>query len=105
MLRHSVDKEELIGTSGTKALALSFEAPMTLLGLVPSNIYRGVFHLLSGHCRLEVGHLGHQQTDLRSSPRLLFHEPLLGRVDPSDGIDQTLAKLCLHLLGSLQLLP
>ena len=78
---------------------------MTLPGLVPSSLYHGAFHLLSGHCRLEVGHLGRQQTDMRLSPRLLFHEPLLGRVDPSDGVDQTLVKLCLHLLGGLQLLP
>ena len=61
-----------------KALIFSFEALMTLLGLVSGSIRCGVFCLLNGHCHLEVGHLGHQQTDLRSISCLLFHEPLLG---------------------------
>lgn len=46
-LRHNADKEELTGTSEMKALALTFEAPMTLLSLVLSSLYHGAFHLLS----------------------------------------------------------
>jgi hypothetical protein len=54
-LIRNMDKEELTSTSGMKALTISIEAPMTLLGLVPSSVRYGAFCLLNGHCRLEVG--------------------------------------------------
>jgi hypothetical protein len=99
-----MDKEELTSTSGTKALTLSFEMLMTLPGLVPSSLRHGALRLLSGHYRLEANHMGHQQTDLRSISRPLFHEPLLGRVNPSNSIDQALAELHLRFLGDPQFL-
>ena len=70
-----------------EALAPSFEALTTLLSLVPSSICHSVLRLLSYHCHLEADHLSSQQTDLRSSSRLLFHKLLLGRVNPFDGVD------------------
>lgn len=87
-----------------EALALSFEAPMTLLGPIPSSVRCSALRLLNGHRCLEIGHLGHQQTDLRPSQRRLFHKPLLGHVNPSDSDDQTLTQLRLHPLGGFQLL-
>ena len=36
-------------------MTFSFEALMTLLGLVLGNVRRGAFCLLNGDCRLEVG--------------------------------------------------
>ena len=100
-LRPNVGKEELTNTSGTKALTLSFEAVTYLLSLALSNIHRGALCLLSGHCRLEADHLGCPQTDLRSISRPPFHEPLLGRVNPSNGVDLALAELHLRFPGDL----
>ena len=55
--KHDASKRRLTGASGAEALALSFEMLVTLLGLVPSSISRGVLRLLSGHHRHETGHL------------------------------------------------
>lgn len=71
-LRPHVGKKELTRASGMKALALSFEPPLTLLGLIPSSVRRGTLRLLSGHHRLEAGHLGHQQIDMRLILHPLF---------------------------------
>ena len=100
--RPNTGKEELTSASGMKALTLSFKALMTLLGLVLGSVHHCAFCLLNGHRCLEPSHLGHQQTNLRSILCPLFHELLLGRVNPNDGIDQALVELHLRLLGGLQ---
>ena len=99
-LRPNAGKEELTSISGTKALTFSFEAPTTLLSLILGSVRRGAFRLLNGHCRLEVGHLDRQQTDLRLISRPLFPELLLGRVNPSNSVDLALVELHLCLLGA-----
>ena len=64
--RPNVSKEEPTSANGAKALTFNFEALTTLLDLVLGSLLHGVFHLLNDHHSLEVGHLGRQQTDLRS---------------------------------------
>jgi hypothetical protein len=102
--RSNVGKEEPTSASGAKALTFRFKALMTLLGLISGSVCRGAFRLLNGHCRLEVGHLGRQQTDLRSILCPLFRKPLLGQVNPSNGIDQALAEPHLRLIRGRQFL-
>lgn len=63
-------------------LALSLESPMALFGLIAGGI-----RLLNGHCNLEASHLGHQQLNLRPISRLLFYEPILSQVNPTDSVD------------------
>ena len=75
-----------------------------LLDLIPGSIHCGAFRLLNGHCHLEVGHLGRQQTNLGSISCPLFHKPLLGRVNTYNGIDQALVEPHLRLLRGLQFL-
>lgn len=86
-LRPNMGKKELTCASGMKAMRLSFKVPMTLLALIPSSVRRGALRPLSSHRRLEASHLGRQQIDLRSISHPLFHESLLGRVNPSNSVD------------------
>jgi len=57
-------RRRLIGASGAEALALSFEALVTLLGLIPGSVHRGELYLLNDHWLLKTGRLGCQRINL-----------------------------------------